>query len=129
MVGDVVNPEMGNVLERKTPDVGGSVATGKGEKTPSHEEDSSKEAEASHGSPRYLIQKQKAGLEVGSKVVVPEPRNIRSRLRSASGHKSFPVSKATSEVPPTGAKGSLSKHLKTFRVSSSFVSEPLLLQL
>ncbi|MFS7952308.1 hypothetical protein Hanom_Chr07g00605461 [Helianthus anomalus] len=37
----------------KTPDVdvGGSVATRKAEKTPSHEEDSLKEAEGSQGSP------------------------------------------------------------------------------
>ncbi|KAJ0882290.1 hypothetical protein HanPSC8_Chr10g0407951 [Helianthus annuus] len=44
------------------------------------------------------------------------------RLRSASGQKAFPVTKATSELPPTGVKGSLSKHLRL----SSLVSEPLL---
>ncbi|KAJ0532424.1 hypothetical protein HanHA300_Chr00c0147g0717961 [Helianthus annuus] len=54
--------------------------------------------------------------------VVPAPRNIRLRLRSASGQKTFPAVKATSELPPVGAKGSLSKHLR----SSSFISESLL---
>ncbi|KAM0057699.1 hypothetical protein Hdeb2414_s0005g00161411 [Helianthus debilis subsp. tardiflorus] len=49
MVGDVVNPEMGHVLERKAPRkgsfvyVGGFAATERGEETPSHEEVSSKE--------------------------------------------------------------------------------------
>ncbi|MFS7926761.1 hypothetical protein Hanom_Chr04g00300931 [Helianthus anomalus] len=53
MVGDVVNPEMGKVLEGKTSGKGsfvyirGSGVTRKGEKTPSHEEDSSEEAEGS----------------------------------------------------------------------------------
>ncbi|KAM0014357.1 hypothetical protein Hdeb2414_s0016g00496981 [Helianthus debilis subsp. tardiflorus] len=53
---------------------------------------------------------------------VPAPRDIRLRLRSASGQKAPPAMKATSELPPIGVKGSLSKHLR----SSSFVSEPLL---
>ncbi|KAJ0457544.1 hypothetical protein HanRHA438_Chr15g0724331 [Helianthus annuus] len=53
---------------------------------------------------------------------VPAPRGIRLRLRSASGQKAFPATKAASELPPVGAKGSLSKHFR----SSSLVSEPLL---
>ncbi|MFS7931228.1 hypothetical protein Hanom_Chr04g00353541 [Helianthus anomalus] len=44
------------------------------------------------------------------------------RLRSASGQKAFPATRAASELPPPGVKGSLSKHLR----SSSLVSEPLL---
>ncbi|MFS7971169.1 hypothetical protein Hanom_Chr09g00829571 [Helianthus anomalus] len=36
--------------------------------------------------------------------------------------KAPPATKATSELPPIGVKGSLSKHLR----SSSFVSKPLL---
>ncbi|MFS7890260.1 hypothetical protein Hanom_Chr00s000016g01616631 [Helianthus anomalus] len=58
MVGDVVNPEMGKVLEGTPSGKGsfvyirGSGVTGKGEKTPSHEEDSSEEAEGSQGPPR-----------------------------------------------------------------------------
>ncbi|KAJ0452259.1 hypothetical protein HanRHA438_Chr15g0719831 [Helianthus annuus] len=43
-------------------------------------------------------------------------------LRSASGQKTFPATKTISEIPPVGAKGSLSKHLR----SSSLISEPLL---
>ncbi|KAM0047080.1 hypothetical protein Hdeb2414_s0009g00324281 [Helianthus debilis subsp. tardiflorus] len=50
------------------------------------------------------------------------PRDIRLRLRSASGQKAPPSTKAASELPPIGVKGSLSKHLR----SSNFVSEPLL---
>ncbi|KAJ0681584.1 hypothetical protein HanPI659440_Chr16g0637621 [Helianthus annuus] len=32
---------------------------------------------------------------------VPAPRGIRLRLRSASGQKAFPATKAASELPPT----------------------------
>ncbi|MFS7973405.1 hypothetical protein Hanom_Chr09g00856221 [Helianthus anomalus] len=53
---------------------------------------------------------------------VPAPCGIQLRLRSASGQKVFPATKAVSELPPTGVKGSLCKHLR----SSSLVSEPLL---
>ncbi|KAM0043535.1 hypothetical protein Hdeb2414_s0010g00342401 [Helianthus debilis subsp. tardiflorus] len=52
----------------------------------------------------------------------PAHRDIRLRLRSSSGKKAPPATKATSELPPIGVKGSLFKHLR----SSSFVSEPLL---
>ncbi|KAF5808747.1 hypothetical protein HanXRQr2_Chr04g0149081 [Helianthus annuus] len=54
----------------------------------------------------------------------PAPRNIRQRLRSASGQKLPPSSKAASDLTPAGVKGSLSKHLR----SSSLVSAPLLFQ-
>ncbi|MFS7930726.1 hypothetical protein Hanom_Chr04g00347691 [Helianthus anomalus] len=53
---------------------------------------------------------------------VPAPRGIWLRLRSASGQKAFHAAKVASDLPPTGVKGSLSKHLR----SSSLVSEPLL---
>ncbi|MFS7935907.1 hypothetical protein Hanom_Chr05g00409071 [Helianthus anomalus] len=53
---------------------------------------------------------------------VPAPCGIRLRLRSASGQKAFPATKAASELPPIGVKGSFSKHFR----SSSLVSEPLL---
>ncbi|KAJ0700545.1 hypothetical protein HanOQP8_Chr10g0369031 [Helianthus annuus] len=52
----------------------------------------------------------------------PAPRDIRQRLRSASGQKPLPLTKAAFELPPAGIKGSLSKHLR----SSSLVSAPLL---
>ncbi|KAJ0806251.1 hypothetical protein HanPI659440_Chr02g0087421 [Helianthus annuus] len=68
-----------------------------------------------------LVRKRKAAQTSSSKQV-PAPRNIRLRLRSSSGQKAFPATKATSELPPTGVKGSLSKHLRL----SSLVSEPLL---
>ncbi|KAM0066562.1 hypothetical protein Hdeb2414_s0002g00050471 [Helianthus debilis subsp. tardiflorus] len=68
-----------------------------------------------------LIRKRKAA-QASSPKVIPAPRNIRIRLRSACGQKTFPVVKATSELPSVGAKGSLSKHLR----SSSLISEPLL---
>ncbi|KAF5778703.1 hypothetical protein HanRHA438_Chr12g0561911 [Helianthus annuus] len=113
--------------------VGGSAATERGEETSSQEEDSSKEVEGSKGSllsknssgdehedlESRLIRKRKASTEVSHKAVIPEPRNIRLRLRSASGQKPFPASKATSEVPPTGAKSSLSKHLKSSSLGNS----------
>ncbi|KAJ0710463.1 hypothetical protein HanOQP8_Chr09g0312671 [Helianthus annuus] len=123
----------GDVLEGWTLEAGDLLVTRKGEKTPSRGEDSSEKAKGSQGSllvknsssdepedmESRLIRKQKGSPEVGSKVVIPEPRNIRSRLRSASSQKPFPMSKVASEIPPTNVKGSLSKHLKTLRVSSS----------
>ncbi|KAM0037706.1 hypothetical protein Hdeb2414_s0013g00406411 [Helianthus debilis subsp. tardiflorus] len=68
-----------------------------------------------------LVCKRKAGQPGGPKQV-PVPRDIRLRLQSASGQKAFPATKAASELPPTGIKGSLSKHFRP----SSLVSEPLL---
>ncbi|MFS7957280.1 hypothetical protein Hanom_Chr07g00664501 [Helianthus anomalus] len=55
----------------------------------------------------------------------PAPRDIRLRLRSASGQKVPPATKATSELPLIGVKGSLSNNLRY----SGFVSEPLLVSL
>ncbi|KAJ0712876.1 hypothetical protein HanRHA438_Chr09g0419931 [Helianthus annuus] len=128
------------VLEGKTPDLRSSAAVGEVEKAPSTKEGSSERTEVSQNSPivknissekhknlaSRLSRKRKAGSEAGSKVVVPNPQNIRLRLRRDSGQKSLPAYRATSEVPPTKTKGSLSKHLKTLRPSSSLVSEPLL---
>ncbi|KAJ0669399.1 hypothetical protein HanPI659440_Chr17g0700711 [Helianthus annuus] len=68
-----------------------------------------------------LVCKRKAAPPSSPKQV-PVPRDIRLRLRSASGQKAFPVTRAASELPPTGVKGSLTKHLR----SSSLVSQPLL---
>ncbi|KAJ0814758.1 hypothetical protein HanPSC8_Chr17g0789581 [Helianthus annuus] len=68
-----------------------------------------------------LSRKQKVA-QTSSPKVAPVPRNIWLRLRSASGKKTFPATKASSELPPAGVKGSLSKHLR----SSSLISEPLL---
>ncbi|KAF5801382.1 hypothetical protein HanXRQr2_Chr06g0247491 [Helianthus annuus] len=184
VVGGVVNPDMGNVLEGKTPDVRSSAAVGEVEKTPSTEGGSSERTKGSQNSPceavakldpndggsktytpknfyrtggvenvyaqkflyenyiyntterkvqgvghpsppllyfapavknisgekhedlaSRLSRKRKAGLEAGYKVVIPKPRNIRLRLRSASGQKSLPASRAVSEVPLTNTKG------------------------
>ncbi|MFS7989655.1 hypothetical protein Hanom_Chr11g01049441 [Helianthus anomalus] len=68
-----------------------------------------------------LVRKRKAA-QTSSPKLAPTPRNIRLRLWSASGQKTFPATKAAPELPPVGAKGSLSKHLR----SSSLISEPLL---
>ncbi|KAJ0773573.1 hypothetical protein HanOQP8_Chr03g0100821 [Helianthus annuus] len=136
----MVNPDMGNFLEGKIPDVGSSAAVGEVEKAPPTEEGSSERTEGSQNpltvknisseNHEYLASrlswKRKVGSEAGSKVVVPEPQNICLRLRSASGQKSLLASRAASEVPPTNTKGSLSKDLKTLRPSSSLISEPLL---
>ncbi|KAJ0803887.1 hypothetical protein HanLR1_Chr00c1606g0810591 [Helianthus annuus] len=107
-----------------------------GDEAPSNEEGSSGEADNSQGSPRAegssgdededleicLARKRKVNPAVTPKTTIPESRSIRQRLRSASGQKTFPVTKAASEIASTGVKGSLSKHLK----SSSLISEPLL---
>ncbi|MFS7949527.1 hypothetical protein Hanom_Chr06g00572611 [Helianthus anomalus] len=75
----------------------------KGEETPSHVEGSSKEAENSQGSLRvkgsigdehkdlksHLARKWKIDPKFSLKRVIPKPRNIRQRLRSASGQKPF----------------------------------------
>ncbi|KAM0021270.1 hypothetical protein Hdeb2414_s0024g00649041 [Helianthus debilis subsp. tardiflorus] len=68
-----------------------------------------------------LVRKRKAAPPSSPKQV-PVPRDIRLRLQSASGQKAFHDTRTASELPPTGVKGSLSKHLR----SSSLVSEPLL---
>ncbi|KAJ0558368.1 hypothetical protein HanIR_Chr07g0335501 [Helianthus annuus] len=104
---------------------GGSVATGGSEEDPSGGEESSPDLPPVHPSGPsddeeveiQLVRKRKSV----SPHPAPAPRNIRQRLRSASGQKP-PSSKAVSNLPPAGVKGSLSKHLK----SSSLVSAPLL---
>ncbi|KAJ0666972.1 hypothetical protein HanPI659440_Chr17g0672671 [Helianthus annuus] len=68
-----------------------------------------------------LFRKRKAA-QTSSPKLAPAPRNIRLRLQSASGQKTFPATKAASKLPPVVAKGSLSKHLR----SSSLINEPLL---
>ncbi|MFS7947522.1 hypothetical protein Hanom_Chr06g00549261 [Helianthus anomalus] len=73
-----------------------------------------------------LSRKCKANPVGDINATVPVPRSIRSRLRSASNQKSQPASQDASEVPPTNTNGSLSKHLKTLRPSSSLVSGPFL---
>ncbi|KAJ0869594.1 hypothetical protein HanRHA438_Chr11g0490831 [Helianthus annuus] len=134
MVGDKVEPGMSRGVERKVPE--GSVQAGDSAAGEKDEGASSSEEEGPPGSLQVkgssddnvdedlesrLVCKRKAA-QASSPKQVPIPRNIRLRLRSASGQKAFPATKATSELPPTGVKGSLSKHLR----SSSLVSEPLL---
>ncbi|KAM0012267.1 hypothetical protein Hdeb2414_s0054g00755211 [Helianthus debilis subsp. tardiflorus] len=134
IVGDKVEPSMSRGVEKKVPEgpfqVGDSTAEGK------DEEDSSDGKGDSQGSLRMksssndevdedletrLVRKRKAA-QASSPKVAAVPRNIRLRLRNASGQKTFPAVKAASELPPVGAKGSLSEHLR----SSSLLSEPLL---
>ncbi|KAJ0797051.1 hypothetical protein HanPI659440_Chr04g0169431 [Helianthus annuus] len=105
---------------------GGSTALGGGEENPSDEEESSPDFPPVHPSGQsddedveiQLVRKRRSA----SPQPAPAPRNIRQRLRSASGQKLPPSSKAASDLPPAGVKGSLSKHLR----SSSLVSAPLL---
>ncbi|KAJ0436074.1 hypothetical protein HanIR_Chr17g0900401 [Helianthus annuus] len=106
--------------------VGGSAARGGSEEDLSGGEESSPDLPPVHPSGPsddeeveiQLVRKRKSV----SPRPAPAPRNIRQRLRSASGQKLPPPSKAASDLPPAGIKGSLSKHLK----SSSLVSAPLL---
>ncbi|MFS7920072.1 hypothetical protein Hanom_Chr03g00219981 [Helianthus anomalus] len=51
VVGGMVNHDMGNVLEGKTPDVGSSTAVREVEKAPSTEESSSERTEGSQNTP------------------------------------------------------------------------------
>ncbi|KAJ0827811.1 hypothetical protein HanRHA438_Chr17g0830141 [Helianthus annuus] len=105
---------------------GGSVAVEGGDGTSSDGEESSPDPlpakHSGHDDDEdleiRLVRKRKAV----SPRPAPAPRGIRQRLRSASGQKPPPSTKAASELPPVGVKGSLSKHLR----SSSLVSAPLL---
>ncbi|MFS7970529.1 hypothetical protein Hanom_Chr09g00822061 [Helianthus anomalus] len=134
MVGDKIEPGMSRGVEKKVHEssvqAGDSAAEGKGE------EGSSSEKEDSPGSLRVkgssdgdvnedlesrIVRKRKAAQASNPKQA-PAPHDIRLRLRSASGQKAFPATKATSELPTTGVKGSFPKHLR----SSSLVREPLL---
>ncbi|KAJ0815742.1 hypothetical protein HanPI659440_Chr00c39g0740101 [Helianthus annuus] len=134
MVGDKIEPGMSRGVERKVPEsfvrAGDSAAEGKDEEGFSSEKEDSPSSLQVKGSSdedvdedfeSRLVRKRKAAQASNPKQA-PAPCNIRLRLRSASGQKAFSATKATSELPPTGAKGSLSKHLR----SSSLVSEPLL---
>ncbi|KAM0012294.1 hypothetical protein Hdeb2414_s0054g00755521 [Helianthus debilis subsp. tardiflorus] len=90
-----------------------------GEKVSSQEGGSSEETGGDEDLESRLLCKQKADQASGPKVGIPEPQNIRLRLRSASGQKCFPATKAASEIPPAGTKGSLSKHLRSSSLGSS----------
>ncbi|KAJ0678486.1 hypothetical protein HanOQP8_Chr12g0448511 [Helianthus annuus] len=57
-----------------------------------------------------LVRKRKVAPPSSPKQA-PVPRDIRLRLQSASGQKTFPATRTAFELPPTGVKGSLSKHL------------------
>ncbi|MFS8018536.1 hypothetical protein Hanom_Chr15g01393201 [Helianthus anomalus] len=115
MVEDKVNPEMGYVFEKKTSGkgsyihVGVSVVLEKGEKTPSPEEISYEEAEGSRGSLRAK------SLSDSDDDEDLESRLLRKRRVDQAGgpKKPFPATKAASEIPPAGAKNSLSKHLRS----------------
>ncbi|KAL9995039.1 hypothetical protein Hdeb2414_s0845g00953291 [Helianthus debilis subsp. tardiflorus] len=105
---------------------GGSVAMGGSEEDSSGGEESSPDLPLVHPSGPSDDEEVEVQLVRKRKLVSPPPasapRNIRQRLRSASGQKLPPSSKAASDLPPAGVKGSLSKHLK----SSNLVSAPLL---
>ncbi|KAM0042380.1 hypothetical protein Hdeb2414_s0010g00329201 [Helianthus debilis subsp. tardiflorus] len=134
VVGDKVELGMSRGVERRVAE--GSVQAGGSATGEKDEEASSNEKKGPPGSLQVnsssdedyddndddlesrLARKRKAV----SPKHVPAPRDIWLRLRSTSGQKAFPAAKAASELPPTGVKGFLSKHLR----SSSLVSEPLL---
>ncbi|KAM0055220.1 hypothetical protein Hdeb2414_s0006g00203541 [Helianthus debilis subsp. tardiflorus] len=127
MVGDKVEPNMSRGVEKKVPessvegkDEEGS-SDGKEDSQSSLQMKSSSNDEDNEDLESRLIRKRKAA-QTSSPKVAPAPRNIRLRLQSASGQKTFPATKVVSELSPIGAKGSLSKHLR----SSSLISEPLL---
>ncbi|KAM0027004.1 hypothetical protein Hdeb2414_s0020g00564551 [Helianthus debilis subsp. tardiflorus] len=130
VVDDKVEPGLSRGVEKRVAEgsvqAGDSVAEEKDEGASSGEKGdslgslqvkSSKDGDEENLESR-LARKRKA---VSLKQVLA-PRGIRLRFRSASGQKAFPATEAASELPPTGVKGSLSKHLR----SSSLVSEPLL---
>ncbi|MFS7929101.1 hypothetical protein Hanom_Chr04g00328561 [Helianthus anomalus] len=134
MVGDKVGPSMSQGVEKKVPE--GSVQAGDSAAGEKDEEAFSSEKEGPPGSLQVkgssdddddedlesrLVRKGKAAQSSNPKQALV-PRNVRLRLRSPSGQKAFQAIKATSELPPTGVKGSLSKHLR----SSSLMSKPLL---
>ncbi|MFS7905728.1 hypothetical protein Hanom_Chr01g00051121 [Helianthus anomalus] len=129
MVSDKVDPDMSLGLEKKAPGtgsslhVGDSVAEEKDENVSSDEEGDSlgslrvkdsSDDEDDEDLERRLLRKRKAD-HASSPKVAPAPQNIRLRLRSASGSKPFPAIKASSEIPPAGTKGSLSRHLRNFK--------------
>ncbi|KAM0025879.1 hypothetical protein Hdeb2414_s0021g00579841 [Helianthus debilis subsp. tardiflorus] len=105
---------------------GGSTVVEGGEGTSSDGEESSRDSllvkHCSHGDEEDLESRFAHKRKVASPKQALVPRDIRQRLRSASGQKAPPATKAAFELPPIGVKGSLSKHLR----SSSFASEPLL---
>ncbi|MFS7985627.1 hypothetical protein Hanom_Chr11g01000721 [Helianthus anomalus] len=130
VVGDKVEPGMSQGVERRVTE--GSVQAGDSAAGEKDEEDSSDEKKGPPGSllARSLSDDNDEDLESRlarkRKAISPKqvfaPRDIRLRLRSASGQKAFPATRAAFKLPRTGVKGSLSKHLR----SSSLVSEPLL---
>ncbi|KAJ0918814.1 hypothetical protein HanRHA438_Chr05g0222371 [Helianthus annuus] len=104
---------------RGSAQVGGSVTVGGDKGNPSDEEESSPDLppvqHADQSDDEDLVRKRKSV----SPQPAPAPRNIRQRLRSASGQKPPPSSKAVSDLPPVGVKGSLSKHLRSSNLGSS----------
>ncbi|KAF5785437.1 hypothetical protein HanXRQr2_Chr10g0428661 [Helianthus annuus] len=130
VVGDKVEPGMSRGVERRVAE--GSIQAGESAAGEKDEEASSDEKNGPPGSFQARSSSDDDDEDLESRLArkrktaspkqVPAPRDIRLRLRSASGKKAFPATKVASELPPTGVKGSLSKHLR----SSSLVSEPLL---
>ncbi|KAJ0747739.1 hypothetical protein HanOQP8_Chr05g0193001 [Helianthus annuus] len=133
VVGDEVDPGLnrstGIQVTEGSIQAGGSIAVEGGDGTSSDGEESSPDPppvkQSSHDNDEELeirlVRKRKAV----SPKPAPATRDIRKRLRSASGQKPPPSTKAASELPLAGVKGSLSKHLR----SSSLVSAPLLVTL
>ncbi|KAJ0476559.1 hypothetical protein HanHA300_Chr13g0478721 [Helianthus annuus] len=102
---------------------GGSAAVGGDEGTLSDGEESSPDLPPVKHSDQSddealevrLVRKRKAA----SPRPTPTPHDIRQRLWSASGQKPPLSSKAVSDLPPIGVKGSLSKHPRSSSLGSS----------
>ncbi|MFS7918989.1 hypothetical protein Hanom_Chr03g00207651 [Helianthus anomalus] len=115
VVGDEVEPGLNRDVEMQV--AGGSVQAGVPVVVEEGEGTSSDGVESS---PNPL----QAGHSDRDDEEDLEGRLVRKRKVSASGKKGPLVTKAISEHPPIGVKGSLSKHLR----SSCIVSEPLLVR-
>ncbi|KAF5798241.1 hypothetical protein HanRHA438_Chr07g0301001 [Helianthus annuus] len=123
VVGGVVNPDMGNILEGKTHDVRSFAAVGEVERTPSTEESSAEKTEGSQKSPPVknvssgdedfacrLSQKCKTGLDAGSKgsskapILMPTAPAL-SRAKGKALEASVDPTDPVVEASPTQATG------------------------
>ncbi|KAJ0772406.1 hypothetical protein HanOQP8_Chr03g0086961 [Helianthus annuus] len=121
VVGDEVDPGLnrstGMQVTGGSAQAGGSAAVEVSEGTSFDGEESSPDPlpvkQSSHDNDEDLEIRLARKRKAVSPKPTPAPRDIRQRLRSASGQKPPPSTKATSELPPVGVKGSLSKHLRS----------------
>ncbi|KAJ0771674.1 hypothetical protein HanPI659440_Chr07g0271801 [Helianthus annuus] len=116
MVGDKVEPSMSRGVEKKVREssiqAGDSAAEGKDEEGSSDEKEdspsslwvkSSSNDDDDEDLESCLVHKRKAA-QTSSPKLAPAPRNIRLKLWSASGQKTFPATKAGSNFPLLGPR-------------------------